>query len=89
MKVAATTGPKRAVLAIGAVYLLGALELRRFRQASTALAQQLAATPAPPPALGPWLASLPPSLCNAVRLRIDGLSGLAREMLAGGIGEAA
>ncbi len=60
------------VLAIGAVFLLGALELRRFRQASTALAQQLAATPAPPPALGPWLASLPPSLCNAVRLRIDG-----------------
>ena len=60
------------VLAIGAVFLLGALELRRFRQASTALAQQLAATQAPPPALGPWLASLPPSLCNAVRLRIDG-----------------
>ena len=60
------------VLAIGAVFLLGALELRRFRQASTALAQQLAATQAPPPALGPWLASLPSSLCNAVRLRIDG-----------------
>lgn len=60
------------VLAIGAVYLLGALELRRFRQASAALAQQLATTQAPPPALGPWLASLPPSLCNVVRLRIDG-----------------
>jgi len=60
------------VLPIGAVYLMGALELRRFQQATTGLAQALAAMNAAPPALAPWLAQLHPSLQNAVRLRVEG-----------------
>lgn len=60
------------VLLIGAFFLMGALELYRFQQATTGLAQALAAANQPPPALGPWLAALPASLQNAVRLRVEG-----------------
>ncbi|MDO9316477.1 MAG: DUF802 domain-containing protein [Burkholderiaceae bacterium] len=60
------------VLLIGAFFLMGALELRRFRQATTGLARTLSATNDAPPALGPWLARLHPSLQNAVRLRVEG-----------------
>lgn len=60
------------VLLIGAFFLMGALELQRFRQGTASLAQVLAATNEPPPALGPWLAGLHASLRNAVRLRIEG-----------------
>lgn len=59
-------------LLITGFYALGGLELKRFHQASTALAQALAAVPAPLPHLGGWLATLPSGLQNAVRLRIEG-----------------
>jgi hypothetical protein len=61
---------------IAAVYLAGALELRRFRQATAALAEAVAALPDALPAqadaLRPWLAALPASLRNAVRRRVEG-----------------
>lgn len=59
-------------LLIGAFYLMGALELHRFRQATATLAQSLADMPGPPASLGHWLDQLHPSLRNAVRLRIEG-----------------
>ncbi|CAN5401664.1 hypothetical protein BH11PSE9_BH11PSE9_22340 [soil metagenome] len=59
-------------LLIGAFYLMGALELRRFHQATDTLARAVAQTNAPPAGLGQWLAALHPSLQNAVRLRIEG-----------------
>ena len=57
---------------IGAFFLMGALELRRFRAATATLSRALAELPDPLPALGPWLARLHPSLQHAVRLRIEG-----------------
>ena len=57
---------------IGAVYLFGAFELRRFRQATSALAAALAAIPDNLSDLGDWLAGVPPSLQHPVRLRIEG-----------------
>ncbi len=60
------------VLLIGAFYGAGALELRRFQQATTSLVQRLDTSTDAPPALGPWLAALHPSLQHAVRLRIEG-----------------
>jgi len=60
------------VLLIGAFFLLGALELHRFQQATKGLAQVLAATNEAPPTLAEWLAPLHPSLRNAVRLRVEG-----------------
>lgn len=57
---------------IGAVYVAGALELLRFSQATSALARALAAIPDDLSNLADWLGQLPPSLQNAVRLRIDG-----------------
>jgi hypothetical protein len=59
---------------IAAFYLMGALELHRFRQATTALAQAVAGIADPLPALRPWLDSVPASLQNAVRRRIEGES---------------
>lgn len=68
-------------LAIGAVYLLGAQEIRRFREATAALAQALAEVPQPLAQLGDWLDRLPPALQGPVRARIEGersaLPGLA------------
>ena len=57
---------------IGAFFLMGALELQRFRAATATLARALGELPDPLPALGPWLAGLHPSLQNPVRLRIEG-----------------
>jgi len=59
-------------LIVGAFYLMGALELHRFRQATSTLAQALADMPQAPASLSQWLGQLHPSLQNAVRLRIEG-----------------
>ncbi len=59
-------------LIIGAVYAFGTLELHRFRQASTTLTTALSAIPQALTDLEQWLAGVPPSLQNAVRLRIEG-----------------
>ena len=57
---------------IAAVYGFGAFELRQFRQATASLSAALAAIPDPLPSLGDWLAAVPASLQNSVRLRIEG-----------------
>ena len=57
---------------IGAFYVVGALELHRFGQATTTLTSAAADMTAPPASLGEWLDKLHPSLRNAVRLRIEG-----------------
>ena len=68
-------------LAIGAVYLLGAQEIRRFRAATAALLQALAEVPQPLAQLSDWLGRVPPALQGPVRARIEGersaLPGLA------------
>lgn len=58
--------------AIGAVYAFGAFELHRFRQATTALLGALSAIPNAMVNLDDWLASVPASLRNAVRSRVEG-----------------
>jgi hypothetical protein len=55
-----------------AVYVFGALELHRFRQATTSLTKALAGIPAQLPKLSGWLAEVHVSLQNPVRLRIEG-----------------
>jgi hypothetical protein len=57
---------------IGAFYLLGGLELRRFQHATDALARALAELPAALPALHPWLEQVPAALRHATRRRIEG-----------------
>ncbi|QDZ27124.1 DUF802 domain-containing protein [Noviherbaspirillum sp. UKPF54] len=57
---------------IGAVYGAGALELRRFRQATSTLEAALAAIPDNLAELGDWLGKVHPSLQNPVRLRVEG-----------------
>ena len=57
---------------IGAFYLMGALELHRFDQATTTLASAVADMAEAPASLGQWLDKLHPSLRNAVRLRVEG-----------------
>ncbi|WP_290871830.1 DUF802 domain-containing protein [Aquabacterium sp.] len=57
---------------IAGVYLLGGLELHRFRQATAGLAQAMAELPDTLDELGPWLARVPASLRQPVRLRIEG-----------------
>jgi len=59
-------------LIIAAVYVLGALELHRFRQATSTLSTALAAIPDTLTNLGDWLGSVHASLQNPVRLRIEG-----------------
>ncbi len=59
-------------LLVGAFYLMGALELHRFQQATDTLARAVADMSDSPPGLGQWLDRLHPSLQNAVRLRIEG-----------------
>ncbi|GAA4346793.1 hypothetical protein GCM10023165_31550 [Variovorax defluvii] len=59
-------------LLVGAFYLLGALELHRYHQATATLSQALADLSEPPASLPAWLERLHPSLRNAVRLRIEG-----------------
>lgn len=57
---------------VGAFYLMGAVELHRFRQATSTLAGAVARLSEAPARLGSWLEQLHPSLRNAVRLRIEG-----------------
>ncbi|WP_027777566.1 DUF802 domain-containing protein [Paraburkholderia caledonica] len=59
-------------LLIGACYVAGALELRRYSQATGTLARAVAGLSEPPPRLGAWLELLHPGLRNAARLRIEG-----------------
>lgn len=60
---------------IGGVYLMGAQEIRRYRQATAALTQALAQVPQPLAALEDWLARVPPALRDAVRQRIESERG--------------
>ncbi|MBT2332492.1 DUF802 domain-containing protein [Variovorax paradoxus] len=57
---------------VGAFYLMGALELHRFQQATSTLSRAVADLSDPPASLGAWLDRLHPTLRNAVRLRIEG-----------------
>ncbi len=59
-------------LLIAAVYLFGALELKRFHQATNALANAISGLNAPPTSLPSWLDTLPAGLRTAVRLRVEG-----------------
>ncbi len=59
-------------LLIAAVYLAGALELWRYRQASATLARAVARSDTPA-SLEDWLGALHASLRNAVRLRLEGV----------------
>lgn len=57
---------------VGAFYLMGALELNRFHQATATLTHAVTEMPHTPASLGDWLDALHPSLRNAARLRIEG-----------------
>ncbi|HEY2021430.1 MAG TPA: DUF802 domain-containing protein, partial [Paraburkholderia sp.] len=59
-------------LLIGVFYVAGALELRRYSEATATLTRALAALSAPPPSVAAFVEPLHPSLRNAVRLRIEG-----------------
>lgn len=59
-------------LLVATTYGVGALEMRRFRDATVTLSKALDAIPQNPTSLNDWLAKLHPSLRNAVRLRIEG-----------------
>ncbi|CAB3784737.1 DUF802 domain-containing protein [Paraburkholderia fynbosensis] len=59
-------------LLIGACYVAGALELRRYSQATATLTRAVTGLAGPPPSLAAWLEPLHPSLRNAARLRIEG-----------------
>ncbi|VVE89426.1 DUF802 domain-containing protein [Pandoraea bronchicola] len=59
-------------LLIAAVYLFGALELKRFHQTTNALANAVSGLNAAPASLPSWLDTLPASLRTAVRLRVEG-----------------
>jgi len=60
---------------IGAIYLIGAQEIRRFRAVTASLAQALANVPQPLEQLGDWLSRVPPALQNAVRQRVEAERG--------------
>jgi hypothetical protein len=57
---------------VGGSYLMGALELQRFEQATSSLSRALSDLRDPPATLSHWLDQLHPSLQNAARLRIEG-----------------
>lgn len=59
-------------LLIGLCYLAGALELHRYRQATSSLRHAVDDLTATPPGLGAWLECLHPGLRTSVRLRIEG-----------------
>jgi hypothetical protein len=59
-------------LLIGTAYGVGAMEMRRFREATMTLGKALEAIPENLTSLGDWLDKLHPSMRNAVRLRIEG-----------------
>ena len=58
-------------LLIAALYLVGALELHRYRQATAGLGRALDGLAAPPATLAEWLDPLDASLRGAVRLRVE------------------
>ncbi len=60
---------------IGAVYVLGALELRHYRASTAALDQALDQVPEDLQQLGDWLDRVPAALQNAVRQRVEGEPG--------------
>jgi hypothetical protein len=57
---------------IAGVYLLGAHELRHYRTASVGLSAALENIPRPLASLSEWLDTVPATLRNAVRLRVEG-----------------
>ena len=57
---------------IGVVYVTGGVELLRFQCATAVLDAALAAIPENLTDLAGWLRGLPPTLQNAVRLRVEG-----------------
>ena len=57
---------------IAGVYVLGAFELKQFRDASSSLSVTLTNIPQPLADIGAWLDRVHPSLQNPVRLRIEG-----------------
>jgi hypothetical protein len=57
---------------IGVCYLTGALELRRYSEATASLARAVAKTSGAPVSVAAWLEPLHPGLRTAVRLRIEG-----------------
>ena len=59
-------------LVIGACYVVGVVELQRYRQATATLAHALDDTAPAGNGLQAWLAPLHPSLRQAVRLRVEG-----------------
>ena len=59
-------------LLIGAFYVMGVLELRHFRAATSVLAAAVDALAATPASLAAWLEPLPAGLRNAVRRRVEG-----------------
>lgn len=59
-------------LLIGAVYLGGVWELRRFGQTTSALNAALGSVPQPLEKLADWLPRVPASLQHAVRQRVEG-----------------
>ena len=65
-------------LVIGAAYVAGALELRRYRQATSTVAQAVTGLSEAPPNLATWLDQLHPSLRNAVRLPRAGVRHCTR-----------
>ena len=58
-------------LLIGTLYLVGALELHRYRQATATLDRALGALTTPPAVLADWLDGVDASLRGAVRLRVE------------------
>lgn len=60
---------------IGGVFLLGALELHRYRHDTAGLASALQQAPDPQAALGDWLARVPAGLRHGVRQRIESERG--------------
>ncbi|AMH43342.1 MULTISPECIES: DUF802 domain-containing protein [Burkholderiaceae] len=59
-------------LLIAACYVAGALELKRYNEATSGLTRAIDGLSAPPASLGAWLEQLPASLRNAARLRVEG-----------------
>ncbi|HET8704883.1 MAG TPA: DUF802 domain-containing protein [Pseudomonadales bacterium] len=59
-------------LCIGLVYVMGSLELMQFRRTTSELQRSLNALSSVPASLEGWLLSLPVSLQNTVRLRVEG-----------------
>ncbi|CAL92897.1 DUF802 domain-containing protein [Azoarcus olearius] len=57
---------------IAAVYVAGATEMLRFQRATAALQRALADIPPQLADPAAWIATLPPTLRNAVRLRLEG-----------------